>query len=220
MEFPVELFQIIKVDAVKVLHSICQQIWKTQQWLQAWKRSVFIWIPNKVNARECSNYHTITLISHTNKVRLKILQARLQQYMNREFPDVQSGFGKFRGTRDQISIICWIIKKQESSRKTSISALLTMPKPLTVWITTNSGTFLKIWEYQIIWPASWEICMQVKKQQLELNIEQQTDCKSEKDYVKAVYCDPAYLSYMESTSCEILGWMNHKLESTFLEKYQ
>ena len=107
-------------------------------------------------------------------------------------------------------------KKQESSRKTSISALLTMLKPLTVWITTNAGTFLKIWEYQITWPASWEICMQVKKQQLEMNIEQQTDSKSEKDYVKAVYCHPAYLSYMKSTSWEILDWIEHKLESRLL----
>ena len=134
---PVELFQILKDDAVKVLHSICQQISKTQQWPQAWKRSVFIPIPKKGNAKECSNYHTIALISHDSKVMVKILQARLQQYMNRELLDVQAGFRKGRGTRDQIANICWIIKKQESSRKTSISALLTMPKPLTVWTTTN-----------------------------------------------------------------------------------
>ena len=138
---PVELFQILKDDAVKVLHSICQHIWKTQQWPQDWKRSVFIPIPKKANAKECSNYRTITLISHASKVMLKILQARLQQYMNRELPDVQAGFRKGRGTRDQIANICLIIKKQESSRKTSISALLTMPKPLTVWITINCGKF-------------------------------------------------------------------------------
>ena len=102
---PVELFQIPKDDAVKVLHSICQQIWKTQQWPQDWKRSVFIPIPNKGNAKECSNYHTIALISHASKVMLKILQARLQQYMNRELPDVQAGFRKGRGTRDQIANI-------------------------------------------------------------------------------------------------------------------
>ena len=122
---PVELFQILKDDAVKVLHSICQQIWKTQQWLY-WKMLVFIPIPKKGNAKKCSNYCTITLISHTRKVMLKILQARLQQCMKREFPDVQAGFRKGRGTRDQIANIRWIIKK-ESSRKTSISALLTMP---------------------------------------------------------------------------------------------
>ena len=103
---PVELFQILKDDAVKVLHSICQQVWKTQQWSQDWKRSVFISIPKKGNAKECSNYHTIALISHASKVMLKIFQARLQQYMNRELPDVQAGFRKGRGTRDQIANIC------------------------------------------------------------------------------------------------------------------
>ena len=130
-----ELFQILKDDVVKVLHSIHQKIWKTQQWPRDWKRSVFILTPKKGNAKECSNYHTIALISHTSKVMVKILQARLQQYVNRELPDVQAGFRKGRGTRDQIANICWIIEKQGSSRKTSISALLTMPKPLTVWIT-------------------------------------------------------------------------------------
>ena len=108
---PVELFQILEGDAVKVLHSICQQIWKTQQWPQDWKRSVFNPIPKKGNAKERSNYRTIALISHASKVMLKILQARLQQYMNRELPDVQSGFRKGGGTRDQIAIICWIIEK-------------------------------------------------------------------------------------------------------------
>ena len=122
-------------------------MWKTQKWPQDWKRSVFIPIPEKGNAKECSNYHTIALISHASKVMLKILQARLQQYMNHELPDVQAGFRKGRGTRDQIDI-CWIIKKQESSRKTSTSVLLTMPKPLTAWITTNCGKFLKRWEYR------------------------------------------------------------------------
>ena len=143
-----ELFQILKDDAMKVLHSICQQIWKTQQWPQDWKRSVFIPIPKKGNVKECSNYRTIALISHTTKVMLKILQARLQEYVNHELPDVQAGFRKGRGTRDQIANIRWPWKKQESSRKTSISALLTMPKPLTVWITINCGKFQKRWEYQ------------------------------------------------------------------------
>ena len=106
-------------------------------------------------------------------------------------------------------------KKQESSRKTSVSALLTMPKPLTVWITTNCGNFWKRWEYQTTWSASWEICMQVKKKQLELDIEQQTGSKLEKEYVKAVYCHPVYLTFMWSTSRKMLGWMKHKLESRF-----
>ena len=137
----VELFQILKDDAVKVLHSICQQIWKTQQWPQDWKRAVFLPIPKKGNAKECSNYHTIALISHASKVMLKILQARLQQYMNHELPDVQAGFRKGRGTRGQLPISAGSLKKQESSRKTSISAFLTMPKLLTVWITINCGKF-------------------------------------------------------------------------------
>ena len=129
---PVELFQILKDDAVIVLHSICQQMWKTQQWPQDWKRPVFIPIPKKGNAKECLDYHKIALISHASKVMLKILLARLQQYVNRELPDVQAGFRKGRETRDQISSICWIIKKARDARKTSISALLTIPKPLTV----------------------------------------------------------------------------------------
>ena len=126
---------------MKVLHSICQQTWKTQQWPQDGKRSVFIPIPKKGNVKECSNYCTIVLISYASKVMLKILQARLQQFMNREVPDVQAGFRKGRGTRDQIANIRWIMEKPESSRRSSTSALLTMPKPLTVWITINCGKF-------------------------------------------------------------------------------
>ena len=114
---PVELFQILKDDAMEVLHSIFKQIWKTQQWPQDWKRSVFIPIQKKGNAKECSNYHTVALISHPSKVMLKILQARLQQYMNRELPDVQAGFRKGRGTRDQIANIHWIIKKAGEFQK-------------------------------------------------------------------------------------------------------
>ena len=129
---PAELFQILKDDDVKVLHSTCQQIWKTQQWPQDWKRSVFIPIPKKGNAKECSNYHTIALISHASKVMLEILQARLQQYMNRELPDVQGGFRKGRGARDQIANIRWIIEKAREFQKTSTSASLTMP--LAVWL--------------------------------------------------------------------------------------
>ena len=108
---PVELFLILKDDAVKVLHSICQQIWKTWQWTQDWKRSVFIPMPKKGNAKECSNYHTVALISHACKIMLKILQARLQQYMNHELPDVQAGFRKNRKTRGQIANIHWIMEK-------------------------------------------------------------------------------------------------------------
>ena len=136
-----ELLQILKDDAVKVVHSIRQQIWKTQQWPQDWKRSVFIPILKKGNPKECSYYHTIVLISHASKVMLKTLQARLQQYMNHEITGVQAGFRKGRGTRDQIANIFWIIKQAREFQKPSTSALLTMPKPLTVWITTNCGKF-------------------------------------------------------------------------------
>ena len=133
------------------------------------------------------NAQTTALISHASKVMLKILQARFQQYINHELPEVQAGFRKGRGTRDQIANICWIIEKREISRKTSISALLTMSKPLTVWITRNCGKFWKRWEYQTTWPASRKICMQVRKQQLELDMEQQTGSKQEKEYVKPVF---------------------------------
>ena len=129
---PVELFQILKDDTVKVLHSVCQQIWTTHQWPQDWKRSVFIPIPKKGNAEECSNYRTIVLISHASKVMLKILQARLQQCMSQEIPEVQAGFRKDRGTRGQVANICWIIEKAREFQKNIISALLTMPKPMTM----------------------------------------------------------------------------------------
>ena len=129
---PLELFQILKDDAEKVLHSICQQIWKTQQWPQDWKMSIFIPIPKKGNPKECSNYHKIALISHASKVMLKILQARLQQYMNCELPGVQAGFEKAEEQEIKLPTSVGSSKKQESSRKTSISALLTMPKPLIV----------------------------------------------------------------------------------------
>ena len=137
---PVELFQILKDDAVKVLYSICQQIWKSQQWPQDWKKSVFISISKKGNAKECSNYTTIALITHTSKVMLKILQARLQQYVNCEHPDVQAGFREGRGTRDTTANIRWIMKKSRVPEK-HLFLLYFMPKPLTVWITTNCGKF-------------------------------------------------------------------------------
>jgi len=145
---PVELFQILKDDAVKVLHSICKQIWKTQQWPQDWKRSVFIPIPKKGNAKECSNYCTMALISHASKVMLKILQARLQQYVNRELSDVPAGFKRQRNQRSNCQHLLDHGKSKRVPEKTSISALLTMPKPLTVWITTNCGKSLKRREYQ------------------------------------------------------------------------
>ena len=167
---PVELFQILKDDAVKVLRSICQQIWKNQQWTQDWKRSVFTPIPKKGNAKECSNYHTecsnyhtIALISHASKVMLKILQARLQQYVHRELPDVQAGFRKGRGIRDQIANTRRIIKKAREFQKNIHFCFIDYAKAIDCVVTKNCGKFWKRWEYQTTWPASWEICMQVRK---------------------------------------------------------
>ena len=144
---PVELFQILKDDAVKELHSICQQIWKSQQRPHNWKRSVFIPVPKKGNAKECSDYHIIVFISHASKVMLNILQARLQQFVNRELPDVQVGFRKGRRSRDQIASIHWIIEKAREFQENIYFSLLTTPKPLTVWMTTKYGKFLKRREY-------------------------------------------------------------------------
>ena len=167
-------------------------IWKTQQWPQDWKRSVFIPIPKKGNAKESSNYCTIILISYASQVILKILWVRFPEYMNWECPDVQAVFRKGRWTRDQIANIRWIIEKARGFRKTS--ALLTTPKLLTMWITTNCGKFFKTWEYQTTLPVSWETSLQVKKQQLEPDMEQWTDSQLGKEYDKAVYCLPVYLT--------------------------
>ena len=139
---------------MKVLHSICQQIWKTQQGPQDWKRSVFIPIPKKGNAKECSNYHTIALISHTSKVILKILQARLQQYLNHEFQMCKLVLEKAEEPEIKLPTSTGSSKKQQSSGKTSTSASLTMLKTLTVWITANCGKFYKRWEYRTTLPAS------------------------------------------------------------------
>ena len=159
-----------------MLHSICQQSWKTQQWPQDWKRSSFIPIPKKGNLKECSNYDTIALISHASKVMLKILQARIQQYenLNLNFSTMRTmNFQMFKldlekAEEPDIKLPTSIgsLKKQESSRKTPISALLTTPKLLTMWITINCGKCWKRWAYQTTWPASWETYIQVRKQQL------------------------------------------------------
>ena len=140
MKFQLSYF-ILKDSAVKVLQSICQQIWKTQQWPQDWKRSLFISIPKKGNTKESSNWHTIALISHASRVMLKILQHRLQQYVNRELSDVQAGFRKGRGTRDQIANICWITEKAREFQKNINLCFIDYAKALIVWITTNHGKF-------------------------------------------------------------------------------
>ena len=168
---------------------------------------------NAQTTTQLHSSHSSSQFAQASKIMLKILQARLQQYVNCELSDVQAGFRKGRRTSDQIASIHWVIKKKnrESSRKTSTSASLIMPKPLTVWA-TSCGKFWKRWEYQTTWPAFWEICMQIKKQQLKLDMAQQTGSKSGKEYVKAVYSHTAYLTDMQSTSWETLGWVKHKLE--------
>ena len=146
-EIPVELFQILKDDAMKALQSICQQIWKTQQWPQDWKMSVFIPNPKKGNAKQCSNYRTIVLISHARKVMLKLLQARLQQYVNHELPDVQDGFRKGRGTRDQIANIRWIIKKAREFQKNIYFCFIDYVKAFDC-VDHNKLWKILLWEYQ------------------------------------------------------------------------
>ena len=171
-----------------MLHSICQQIWKTWQWPQDWKRSVFIPILKKGHPKECSNYCTIALISYASKVVLKILQVRLQQYVNRELPDVQAGYRKGRGTRDQIANICWIIEKAREFHKNISFCFIDYAKAF------DCVDHNKLWKIlkemgipdhlTCLLRKSWEICMQVKKQQLELDIEQQTGSKSGKEYAR------------------------------------
>ena len=151
---PAELFQVLKDDAVKVLHSISQQIWKTQQWPQDCRRSLFIPIPKKGKDKVHSNYCTIALISHASKVMLKILQARLQQFMNRERSDVQDGFRKGRGTRDQIANLQWITDKLREFHKNIYFCFIDYTKAFDCVITTNCGKFLKRWEHQTTLPAS------------------------------------------------------------------
>ena len=153
---PAELFQIQKMMPWRCCTQYTSKFGKLSSGHRTGKGQFSFQSQRKAMPKNAPKYHTIALISHASKVILKILQARLQQYMNRELPDVQAGFRKGRGMKDQIANIRWIMKKQENFRKTSISALLTNPKPLTVWITINCGKFWKRWEYQATWPASWE----------------------------------------------------------------
>ena len=171
------------------------EYYSTHQWPHDWKRSVFIPILKMGNAKECSNYGTTVLISHVSNIMLKILQARLQQYVNRELPDVHTWFQRSRGIRDQIDNICGSWRKQGSSRKASDSTSLTTLKPLTVWITTNWKILQKM---GIPDHLTWETCMWVKKQHLESDMKQLTSSKLGKEYDKAVYCHPAYLTFIQS----------------------
>ena len=197
-------------DSLKVLHSICQQIWKTQEWPEDWKKSVFIPIPKKDNAKECSNYHTITLFTHTSNLMFKILQASLQQYMHWELPDVQAGFRKGRGTRDQIANIHWIIEKAREFQKN-------------IYFIDYTKTFGCV-DHDTLWKILQEMgiadhlsCLlrnlYADQEETEPDMEQWTGSTLGKEYIRAVYCHPAYLPYMQSTSCKMLGSMKHKLES-------
>ena len=177
MEFQVSAFKSWKMMLWKCCTQYASKFGKLSNGHRTGKGLFSFQSQRKGNAKECSNHHTIVLVSHTSKVMLKILQARLQQYVNCELPDVQAGFRKAEEPEIKLPASSGSWKKEESSRKTSISALLTMPKPLIVWITMNCGNFFKRWKYQITWPASWETCMQARKQQLELDMEQQTGFK-------------------------------------------
>jgi len=217
---PVELFQILKDGAVKVLHSICQQIWKTHQWSQDWKRSVIIPIPKKGNAKECSYYHTIALISHTSKVMLKILQDMFQQYMNHELPDVQASFRKVRVTRDQIANIHWIIKKTRKFQKNIYFCLIDCSKAFDCVDHKKTWKILKelgIADH-LIFPTSGDLPLRNLYAGQEATVRTGHGTTDWFQIRKGVHqgCHPAFLNYMQSTSCKMLGWMKHKLESRLL----
>ena len=212
---PGELFQILK-DAVKVLHSICQQTWKTQQWPQDWKRSVFIPISKKGNVKECSNYQTTALISHTSKVILKILQASLQQYMNRELPDVQAGFRKGRGTRDQIANIHWIIEKARDYQENIYFCFIDYVKAF------DYADYNKLWK--ILKEMGIPDHLNYLLRNLYAGQERAARTghgtidwlQTGKGVCQGCVLSPAYLIYMQSTSHKMLGWMKHKLKSGLL----
>ena len=193
---------------MKVLHSICQQIWKTQQWPQDWKRSVFTPIPKKGNAKECSNYSTIALISHASKLMLKILHARLQQYMNHEILDVQIGFRKGRGTRDQIANIHWIIKKAREFLKNIYFCFIDYAKAFNCMVHNKLWKILK--EMRI--PDHLTCLLRNLYAGQEATV--RTDWfQIGKGVCQGCILSPAYLTSMQSISCVIPGWMKHKLES-------
>ena len=192
---PVELFQILKGDAVKVLHSICQHIWKTQQWPQDWKRLVFILIPKKGNAKECSNYHTIAFISHASKVILKILQARLQQYVNHELPDVQAGFRKGRGTRDDIANIRWITEKAGEFQKNISFCFIDYAKAF------DCVDHNKLWKILTEMGIPDHLTCLLRNLYAGQEVTLRTGhgktgwFKLAKEYLEAIYCHPTYLTY-------------------------
>ena len=190
-------------------------MWKTQQWPQNWKRSVFIPIPKKGNAKECSNYRTIALISHTSKVMLKILQARLQQYVNRELTDVQAGFRKGRGTRDQSVNIHWIVKKAREFQKNIYFCLIDYSKAFD-WV-NHSKLWKILQEMGIPNHLTYLLRNLYAGQEATVRTEHGTEVWFQIGKgVRQGVCSPAYLTYMQSTSCKMLGWMKHKLESRLL----
>ena len=200
MEFQQNYSKTLKDDTITVFHSIPQQIWKAQHWPQDQKKSILISTPKKSSIKECGNHRTTALISHVSKIMIKILHAQLQHYASQELPDVQAGFRKGRGTRDQIANIFRIIEKAREFQKTFTSISSTMPKPLTVWIVIHCEKLLKRWEFQTILPVTGETCMLVKKQQLNPCMEKLICSRLRKEYIRAVCYHPVYLIYMLSTS--------------------
>ena len=203
-------------DAVKVLHPTYQQIWKTQQWLQHWKKSVFIPVPKKGNTKECSNYRTIALISHASKVMPQILQARLQQYLNQKLPDVQAGFRKDRETRNQIVNIHQIIEKAREFQKNICFCFIDYTKAFDCVDHNTPWKLLK--EMEILDHLTCLLRKLYAGQEATVRNRHgtRTGSKLGKEYVKAVYCHPRYLAYMQSISCGMPGWIKHKLESRLM----
>ena len=216
MEFQLSLFQILKDDAVKVLYSICQQIWKTQQWPQDWKTSVFIPSQKKDNAKECSDYHIIALLSQPSKVMLKILQASLQQYMNHELPDVQAGLKKGRGNREKISKICWIIEKTKEFQKIIYLCFINYTRGF------DCVYHNKLWKIlnEMGTPDHLTCLLRNLYADQEATVRTGHGTSDWFQIGKGVHqgciLSPAYLTYMRSTSWEMLGWRKHKLESRLL----
>jgi len=195
------------------MHSICQQIWKTQQWPQGWNRSIFIPIPKKGNAKDYSNYHTIVLISHCSKLLLKILQARLQQYVNQRLPDVQAGLSKVRGSRDQIANVRWIIEKASEFQENIYFSFIDYTKAIDC-VDQN-----KLWKIlQEMGMPDHLVCLlrnlyAGQKAAVKTGHGTMIVSKLGKEYIKALHCHPVYVTYMQTTSWEMPGWRKHKLES-------
>ena len=215
MEFQLSYFKSWKMMLWKCCTQYASKFGKLSNGHRTGKGQFSFQSQRRHNAKECLNNHTIALISHTSKVMLKILQARFQQYVNCELWNSICSSWVYKRQRNQRSNCQHPLDYQKSNKVPGKHLLLLHWLRQSLWLcgSQQTGKFFKRWAYQTTWPASWEICVQIKKQQLELDMEQRTDSKLGKEYVKAVYCPPAYLTYMQSTSCEMPGWMKHKLES-------